>query len=464
MGVEVLSKRVQQANGDVEALTSLPDVIENPVLQKLKGEYITLLREFSDLSKRYKDQHPRLVRLNSQIQTTKKKLDDVTREISKNILTRFQVAAAREKSLSQSLEEQKQEALQLNRLGIQYHVLKREADTNQKLYENMLTRSKETDLLEGLKTTNIRIVDRAKVPNAPERPRTRRNIFIAMVGSLLCGVLFVFFLDHLDTRIRAPEEAEAIIGAPLLGVVPALGKKLGLALHLSSGKESTDRILMEHFRELRAMVVFRLGTGCKVIQVTSCLPREGKTFVTANLALALSNSGKKVLVIDGDFHRAGIQQVFRIRGNPGLVHVLIGEAELADAIRPIAKMPLKVLPAGRMRGTSSGFFESANFRSVIDRLRADFDYIVVDSPPVLAVSDPLIWSQCVDGVLFVVDVQQVTIDMLRQSVSKLKELEVSILGVVMNRLAKHHNYYYYGYSQKYDYYRKMKGQDIEEKA
>lgn len=462
IALEVVANRVQRADGDIEALTSLPDVIDNPVMQRLKGEYFTLLRELSNSAKRYKDQHPKLVRLNSQIQATKKKLEEETREISKTIMTRFQVAVAREKSLAQSLEEQKHEALRLNRHEIQYQSLKREVDTSRRLYEDVLKRTKETDLLEALKTTNIRIVDQAEVPKTPVRPRKMRNILVAIAVSFFFGLGFVFLLDHLDTRIRAPEEVEAITGAPVIGTVPDLGWKLKRVTLISS--RGPALIEKEYFREIRAMAAFRLGVTHKVIQVTSCVPREGKTFLAANLALAFSDGGKKVLLIDGDLHRAEIHGMFRLRPKPGLIQVFLGEANLSDSIRPIAKMSLSVLPAGRMRGTSTKLFEAADFRSVIQSLKADFDYIVVDSPPLLAVSDPLVWSQCVDGVFFVVDVQQVTVDMLRQSVGKFKELEVPILGAIMNRLTKNHNYYYYGYYKKYDYYHRKKSQGTEERA
>jgi len=460
---EVVADLIQQAKGDIEVLASLPDVIENSMMQKLKKDYIILLRELSELSKRYKDQHPKLVRLNSKIQVTKKNIEKETREIFKNIQTRYQVALTREKSLTKFLEEQKQEALRLNRFGIQYQVLKREADTSRKLYENMLTRTKETDLLEGLKTTNIRIIDRAKVPKMPVRPRRLRNILIAMFGSLFFGVVLVFSIDFLDMRIRTPEEVETIAEAPVIGTIPNMTKKQMRNSTLFDSKHSTH-ITREYFREIRTMMTFRLGATRKVILVTSCIPREGKTFVAANLAIALCGAEKKVLLIDGDFHRAGVHEIIQVQRKPGLSDILFGMANFADSIYPIAETSLSVIPAGDVKGPSSRIFESDSFRSLIEPLRKEFDYIVVDSAPLLAVSDPLIWSLSVDGVFFVVDVLQVTVEMFRQSANKLKELEVPILGIVLNRLMKSHQYYYYGYYGKYNYYSRNSGRETEERV
>ena len=461
--VEVLAKQAQNANGDVDALSALPDVSKNPIYLSLKQAYLELLRDHSELSKRYREQHPRILRIRSRLNETKRKLAEETRGISENIITRYRVALAREKSLAQSLEEQKQEALRLNQMEIQYQVLKREVDTNRKLYDEILKRTKETNFLEGLNTSNIRIVDPAEVPKLPIRPRRMRNILIAMVSSLLFAAILVFVLEHFDSRIHTSQEVEAITHAPAVGFIPAFKKLGGRWKRLRSTRMDGpgDDLIGEHFREIRSMVAFRMGNPqIKVIQVTSCIPREGKTLVSVYLAAAFASAGKNVLLIDGDFHRRGILQWFRtLRANRnpklGFSQVLLGEADLRESIWKSTRPGLSILPAGGSHRSevSDKIFEPVHVKSVIDTLREEYDCVIVDSPPLLAVSDSLIWSRCVDGVVFVLDALQVTTPMLQQAVAKLTELKSPIVGTIINRMKRYHHRYYYGYYRKYGYYR-----------
>lgn len=463
IALEVLANQVRNG-GDLNSLASLPDVMENPVIQRLKGEFVNLQNEHSALSKRYKGQHPQLLRLKSRLALVEKKIGEEIGGISRSIMTRYEVALAREKSLVNSLEEQKQETLRLNRMSIQYQALLREVETNRRLYDSMLQRTKETDLLEGLKTSNIHIVEKAQLPKSPVSPRKAQNILLAMAASLVLGLSIVTLLDHLDTRVRNPQEVEAIAGAPTIGVIADLGRKVGKKYGPLQASSPSESVLQECFREMRTMAAFRMGSGRKVIQLTSCVPREGKTLISANLALALSDAGRKVLLIDGDFQRAGLYEWFRIRREAGLFQVLAGEAEPAEVIWRGSSTSLSVMPSGRTKGASHRIFEASDLKRVIDSVKDGYDYVIVDSPPILVISDPLVWSQCMDGVFFVVDVQQVDSGMLRQAVEKLNDLKVPILGVILNRMTRHHRYYYYGYSKKYGYYYKGRSGEKAESA
>jgi capsular exopolysaccharide synthesis family protein len=242
------------------------------------------------------------------------------------------------------------------------------------------------------------------------------------------------------------------VGAPVLGVVPKMTKAMIREGSLPNLNDNSQIGLKEeYFREIRAMAAFRIGDR-RIIQLTSCVPREGKTLIAVNLAIALSETGKKVLLIDGDFYRAGVNDWFNINSYPGFSQFLFGEATADEIIQNGGSETLSIVSAGRTQGVSKKLFDTVHFKNAIESIDSDYDYIIIDSPPLLSVSAPLVWSQCVDGLIFVIDVDQVTSSMLTQSVNKLKELDVNILGVIMNRMSKFNNYYYYGYSSKYSYY------------
>ncbi|OGW17506.1 MAG: hypothetical protein A3G93_07930 [Nitrospinae bacterium RIFCSPLOWO2_12_FULL_45_22] len=210
-------ERLAQKPGMLEAL---PAAINNLLVQELKADYARLLGEYSTLSEKYGPRHPRIVQLHSHIKEMEEKIAYEVNKIARSIRTQYQAACAREQSLLNTLEEQKQEALSLNKKVIRYGVLKREVETNKQLYENFLLRLKETSATAGLKTTNIRIVDRAEVPARPIKPRIILNLVLALISGLTLGIGMAFFLDYLDNSIRTPEDVEQYLQLPILGIIP----------------------------------------------------------------------------------------------------------------------------------------------------------------------------------------------------------------------------------------------------
>lgn len=452
IAIEVLARKIKASRGDINIIASLPDVIENPVLQKLKAERVSLLRKHSELSKRYKKRHPKLIRINSELRLMESKINEETREISNSIQTRYQVALAREKSILRDLNNQKNEVRRINRLSIRYRNLKRDVDTNREIYEGLLKRTKETAILEGLKSSNIRVVDFAKEPKTPVRPRRLINILLALGGSLIFGVALAVVFDNLDRRFRNPEEIESITGASQIGAISDLGSKLTRRDPLLREGKKIQAVAREHFRGLRTLALSRLGDSQKVIQITSCVPEEGKTFITANLAEMIAGVGKKVLLIDGDLKMRSLEKLYEDAPPYGLVQVLRGETELGKAIHHFPHTTLSFLPAGHCKGDISNLLSSPELSKLIQSLRDEYDYILIDSPPVLVVNDPLLWVQNIDGVFLVVDVKQINSHMLRQAVAHLNNMNAQIFGTILNRMSEYNGYYYYGYQNKYSSY------------
>lgn len=449
---ETLAEKVKQANGNIESLSSMPDVIDSPVIQAWKLQHQSLIREQSDMFKRYKRQHPKLVRLTAKVKTIEKKLREEIKHIAKNIIIKYQVAKSNEESLLKALGKQKEEALKLDSLKIKYDALKRDEETNRNVYERILQRTKETDLLEGLRNKNIRIVDKAEIPKEHVRPRRIFNILASMAASSFMGLVFAFFLDAIDNRVRSVDMAEKLIKKPVIGVIPTLHKNLFARKGELIFKDQKDRVAIENFRQICTMTIFKFSGDNKVLQVTSSIPREGKTFISSNLSIALVKSDKKVLLIDGDFYRSTICDTFNINSYPGIIDYLLGEETDFEKLIQKHESFLDIIPSGDHKNLSTMLFESHDIKSFIEPLRNIYDYIIIDTPPILSVNDTLVWSQNVDGVLFVVDVLQTNTKMVKQSIDKFNEADIPIFGVILNRMTKSNDYYYYGYITKGKYY------------
>lgn len=195
------------------------------MIQNLKEDYVKLQREFSELSEKYKEKHPKLIRVNSQLQTMKKRVTEEIKKVASSIETEYRVLLSREQTLKNALDDQQKEALDLNQKAIKYGILEREVNTNQQFYDTLLNRFKETTLTGELKTGNIRIVDRAEVPRKPVKPNKKLNILLAMIVGLTIGTGLAFFFEYLDDTIQTPEDIEDYLRIPYLGGVEQFSKK-----------------------------------------------------------------------------------------------------------------------------------------------------------------------------------------------------------------------------------------------
>ena len=218
--IETLYQQMKNLSARPANLASLPPAIQNGLIQSLKGELIKLEGEHSELAQKYGPEHPHIIRLKSRMEEIEVKITQELKNIAHSIETEYSMAKAEEETLSQALEEQKQEALELNQKAIRYGVLQREAETNQNMYELFLKRAKETDLTSGLEASNIRLVDPAEVPRYPIKPSKVTDILLSMVIGLVMGIGLAFFFEYMDNTIRTPEDVERHLGLPLLGTIP----------------------------------------------------------------------------------------------------------------------------------------------------------------------------------------------------------------------------------------------------
>jgi capsular exopolysaccharide synthesis family protein len=431
------------------SLESFPVILANEYIQKLRTELADLQRQQAQLADRYGERHAEVIKNRTAIQSAEAKLRAEMGKIVEATHSEYQAALSQETSLQGALDAQKSEALSLNRKGIEYGVLQREAESNRQIYESLMQRTKETGITSESRTTNVRVVDAAEVPRGPISPNVTRELSVTFGISLLFAVAVAFGLEYLDNRIRTPQEMKAQLGVPFLGMVPAVSKDKAGADPLLS--RSVPANFAEAFKSIRTNVLFSSAEeGMRSLVVTSSGPGEGKSIVSANIAVALAQAGQRVLLIDGDMRRPRVHEIFASDQEPGLSNILTGGAKPGEAIRRCPTIHgLWLLGSGHIPPNPAELLGSHRFRDFLGSLEDHFDWVVIDSPPVLVVTDSAIVANHASGVVFVVGSDKTTRQAARTAVEQLDSANARIIGSVLNRVnLTRHQYYYSAYYRK----------------
>lgn len=428
------------------SLDSFPAVLANEYVQTIKAELGTLQSQQAQLADKYGDRHPEMIKVRTAVQSTEAKLQIEIQKIVDSVRSEFESARAQEMTLGGALNSQKVEALSLNRKGIEYSVLSREAESNRQVYQSLLQRTKETGISGDFKASNIRVIDQAEVPKAPFLPRKQRDISLAALTGLLLSLGLVFFFEYLDNRIKSPQELRATLNVPFLGMVPVVaGDQQALIT------EGVPPNFAEAIRSIRTNVLFSSAEeGAHVVVVTSAGPGEGKSVVSSNLAVSLAQAGQRVLLVDADMRRPRVHHIFDMAQEPGLSNLLVGDCKASEAVRKWSTVAgVCVLPAGMIPPNPAELLGSKRFEEYLQTLGGHFDWVIVDSPPVLAVADAAVVANGASGVIFVVGADQTTRAAAREAVHQLQSAHARVIGAVLNRVDLERNPYYYSH-----YYRK----------
>ena len=432
------------------ALDSFPAVIANEYIQKLKSDIGDLQRQQAQLAEKYGDRHPEMVRIRSAIDSAQAKYEAEVSNIVHSVRAEYEAALAQERSLVGALDAQKSEALGLNRKGIEYSVLSRDAESNRQVYEALLQRTKETGISGELRTSNIRVVDAAEVPTAPVLPRRQRDLMMAAISGSILALGLVFLFEYLDNRIKSPQEMRAHLGLPFLGMVPAIDASQGTLLHTG-----VPAAFGEAIRAVRTNVLFSSADeGARTLVVTSAGPGEGKSMFSSNLSVSLAQAGQRVLHIDADMRRPRVHEIFEITQEPGLSNLLVGDCKPSEAVRKTAVQNLWILPAGMIPPNPAELLGSRRCTDYFTTLREHFDWVVIDSPPVLAVADASVLSNSATGVVFVVGADQTSRQTAKAAIEQLQSVGARLIGAVLNRADVQRNPYYYSayYRKEYSRY------------
>jgi polysaccharide biosynthesis transport protein len=437
-----------------EMLDSIPEVLSNDLIQEIKKMEVVLFNRMSELSKKYGRNHPQMRAIDSELADLKKRKAVEARRVVNSLKNEYKLALAREESLKRALARQKTESLKLNKKAVQYGVLRREAESSRQMYELLIKRFKETSLTEEMKTGNIRIIDKAEVPEFPVKPKKKRNILLAVIVGLTLGIGTAFFLEYLDNTIKLPEDVKEHLEIPYLGPVPAMTSN-DIPDHVARDLvtvHSPKSAASESYRSIRTGILFSSADAApQTIVFTSASPGEGKTITTANLGVAMANAGSRVLLLDCDMRRPRIHKIFGVDRKVGLSNILVGTASPKDAIVPSSVENLDILPVGPIPPNPSEIISSKKMGLLLNALKKQYTRVLIDSPPISAVTDAVLLSQMADGLLLVVRAGETPRQVIQHALAQVRSVNANILGAVLNAVSVGRDSYYY-YQYYYYYY------------
>jgi len=479
--------QIDQVGDNVEAMLAIPSIATAPVVVDRRKDVAQLESAVASLSQRYKSKHPKMMAARAALTEAQEALKRAVLgqpAVLRNVLAQ---ARAAETSLGSAASEQEKAALALNKAAIGYQELARQAETDRALYESVLRQIKETNLTKDVKTNAVSIAEHATMPYAPASPNPLKAIALGLLGGLAAGLAFIYGADALDRSLKTVDQVESYLGLPVLAAVPerATSKKKDEdgtpegAVTYRLVAEAPEGPVAESFRNLRASLSL-LGPEIerKVFLFTSALPTEGKSFTSANYALALAQQGHRVLLIDGDLRRPSLQKIFSAPGAlnakqiPGVVDYLIGEIGLDEAVIRVAASDvdvtrvstngekkfttatggqLSILTGGRRAPNPAELLSGQSFGELVAEAARLYDRVVIDSAPLLAVSDTLLMTPHVQTVSLVVRAGKTPRNAILRAISLLGTASSRPAGIILNRLPHRRGagYYYYYASHGY---------------
>jgi polysaccharide biosynthesis transport protein len=444
----------------------IADVAPTSTLAILRAQQADLKNQYAQLSAKYGSAYPRVEQVSTQLNQVEGSITTQVTEIRDKFQNEYRAALETELGLNTELEKQKQQAYKMNDAGIEFAILKRDFESSRDLYEDLMKKLKESGIVAGLHSTNVDVIDPAEVPTKPAEPRVMLNIAVGLMLGMFGGIGLAFLLENLDTTIRAPEYGEILVNLPVLGVVPHLNLN-GTKGHkpLSKAEQELPFLMSrpnsqfaEAFRALRTTLLLSSpGSPPKVIIVSSAAPGEGKTTVSVNCALAFAQKGAKVLLVDADLRRSGAQGRLRMQGELGLSSCLSGGRESAEFIKDLpGGMGLAVLPAGQKPPNPVELLDSDRMRTLLEQWREEYEHIIIDTPPLVGLSDALALSPFADAVLLVARSGRTSQQSLRRARDILNRVHARTVGVLINDLdidsGDYYNYYGYYGSDYGEYY------------
>lgn len=437
----------RQASG--ASLMNLPEVLQNPAIQRLVEERAKVEAEYQQKLEIYQPAWPEMVQLKARQDELTGQINTLASGIRSSIRGQYLVAANEENALRAQVEGLKGDVLDLRDRSIQYNILQRELDTSRTLYDGLLQRYKEVSVTGGITSNNISIVDEAQVPPRPAKPRMLLNMALAALLGLGLGVGMAFILEALDETLAGPDDVESKLNLPTLGVIPLLERGQTPTAALSDARSDFS----EAYYSLRTALQFSTPDGAPTtLLVTSSRPAEGKSTTAFATAANLARLGRNVLLIDGDLRNPSMHRVVGVENDAGMSNLLSGGAEMAALVKPTSEPNLSFLPCGPLPPNPAELWGGDRFKRVLTEASATYDHIVIDGPPVLGFADAPLLSSAVRGTLFVLESKGTRRAQARGALRRLGVGGGHILGAVLTKFnTKAVQYGGYDYAYDYDY-------------
>ncbi len=452
---------------------SVSEIDHHEGIMALRSQYRTKSAEHASLAKRYGEAHPKMLSLSAEIDALRKQIEGSIAGVVESADADLTEARRFETGLRRELDQANRAGLELNLREIEYQRLNRQRQNKAKLHAILLERTAETNLTKMLRIAVVRIVDRALKPALPVKPRVHINLSLGVIAGLFAGLGLAFVLSRMDRTLKSAADAEAL-GATVLGALPTIGggRKKGRKFRKSKDarsryepqdiSESRDLIVHTHprsavaecCRTVRTNLTFMgADRALEVLEITSAEPREGKTTVAVSLAIAMAQSGKRVLLIDTDMRRPRIHRAFGLGSDVGVTSVLVGEQALSDCAAETEVPNLFVLPCGPVPPNPAELLHTPQFRDLVAEARRTFDRVILDSPPLGAVTDAAIVGPQVDGTVLVVKMGETSRDAAASVIKRLRDVGANVVGTVLNQIDASASRYGYN-GGGYYYYRR----------
>ncbi len=478
-------KQIEEANGDLNALLSVPSISAAALVNDSRRSVTLVEADIATLALRYKEKHPKMMAARAALREAQEKLRQAVTAQAATLRNAVETSKATETTLQEAIHDQEGTAVALNKAAIGYQELARQAETDRALYESVLKQIKETDLTKDVKINAVSIAEHAVLPHSPVNPIPSKTITLGLLGGLAAGLAFVFGADALDRSVKTVDQAEATIGLPVLAAIPETktseAKPRGRKSPAPRGAtkyrlvdEAPAGPIAESFRNLRAALSLLGPTADrKVFLFTSALPNEGKSFTSVNHALALAQQGHRVLLVDGDLRRPNIHKIFKNESEsredfPGVVDYLVGAVTLKDGARLVATVDteplgthsrlekaapgqLFILAGGQRAPNPAELLSGDCFKNLTAEASSVFDRVIIDSAPILAVSDTLLMAGHVQTICMVVRAAKTPRNAIHRALTLLGAAGNRPAGLVLNRLPRRRGsgYYYYYASHGY---------------
>lgn len=430
-------------------LLTLPEVLQNPSIQRLTEQRAQLDSEYQQKLSVYQEDYPEMVRLRAQITEVDGQIQALASNIRSSIQSQYVIAANQERSLQAQVNGLKGDVLDLRDRSIQYNILQRELDTTRTLYESLLQRYKEVAVTGDVVANNISIVDGARPPAQPSKPDLLINLALAALFGLGLGVIAALVLEALDETVATPDDVEKKLGVPVLGVVPLLEKGRTTSAALADIRSGFS----EAYYSLRTALQFSTPDGAPgSMLVTSARPAEGKSTTAYAVALNLARVGKRVLLVDGDLRNPSMHRVVGVENERGMSNLLSGSSDLQTVVQRTRQENLFFIPCGPLPPNPAELWGGDRLRHFLADGRNSFDHIVIDGPPVLGFADSPLLAASVGGVLFVLESRGTRRGQARGALKRLRVGRAHLLGAVLTKFnAKTTSYGGYDYAYDYNY-------------
>jgi succinoglycan biosynthesis transport protein ExoP len=479
-------------------VAQLPEAFADPKTADLRKKLNELALSASLLSVKFGAKHPRLQEIQQQMDTLQGQINENQSMLEERLKADYERAVRDEETLKAALDRAKNDAVQQNQATIQYSVLRQDLETAKALYTDFLNKTNQTDIQRAEQFNNVRMIESAETPGGPIGPNRNQTIMLGFIISLVLGVGLAYVIENLNTTIRTVEDVTRATQLPLLAVIPTLtdtipqAKRNGAAQKANGIRElktavlkdiddsfellhdCSDKPVLAHsmkmfsaaaeaYRMLRTSILFSTaGQPPKTILVTSGQPGDGKTTTVFNIALALTQLKAEVVIVDCDMRRPKVHKLLQLTKREGLSSFLTSGGDLNKFISRGPVPHLSILPCGFIPPNPSELISSENMKELLRSLEEQFDYVILDSPPLVTVTDPIILSTLVDGVILVVKSGQSKSELVSRVCQYLSSVGAKVLGVTLNNLnirKDGHDYYRY-----YRYYANYVDHDMRKRA